>query len=165
MVAQVGCSVVGQSGGRVMLCVVCTVHEEMSRAGFLVGPQHQGRQFVSGLASKPLGRFLPVCPQNWCLRVYRFGPQNRQLRFDDLGLKITVTVSWFGPPNQVDDGLSVAPQNQRRDDDAIHASRSDGLLRLQANHVRVFQSGLKTSEGVTTGGACGIITKVASIEI
>jgi hypothetical protein len=34
-----------------------------------------------GLASKPVAQ------------VYRFGPQNRQLRFDDLCLKITATVS------------------------------------------------------------------------
>jgi hypothetical protein len=27
-------------------------------AGFLVEPQNHGRRFVSGLASKPLGRFL-----------------------------------------------------------------------------------------------------------
>jgi hypothetical protein len=39
-------------------CAVCTVHVEMRSAGFLVGPQNQGRQFVSGLASKPLRRFL-----------------------------------------------------------------------------------------------------------
>jgi hypothetical protein len=30
-------------------------------------------------------------------RVFRFGSQNRQLRFVDLGIKITMTVSWFGP--------------------------------------------------------------------
>jgi hypothetical protein len=35
-----------------------------------------------GLASKP----------RWC-RVFRFGPQNQQLWFSDLGLKITVTIS------------------------------------------------------------------------
>jgi hypothetical protein len=35
----------------------------------------------SGLASKPV------------VRVFRFGPQNRQPWFDDLGLKITMTVS------------------------------------------------------------------------
>jgi hypothetical protein len=35
-------------------------------------------------------------------------PQNRQLLFGDLGLKITVTVSWFGSQNQADFGLSVA---------------------------------------------------------
>jgi hypothetical protein len=55
---QVGYSVVGRSGGRVTLCAVFTVHEETRSAGFLVEPQNQGRRFVSGLASKPLGRFL-----------------------------------------------------------------------------------------------------------
>jgi hypothetical protein len=44
-------------GGRLALCVVCTVHMETRRVGFLVEPQNQGRGFVSGLASKPLGRF------------------------------------------------------------------------------------------------------------
>jgi hypothetical protein len=29
-----------------------------------------------------------------------------------LAHKITVTVSWFGPQNQVGDGLSVAPQKR-----------------------------------------------------
>jgi hypothetical protein len=51
------------------------------------------------LASKPLGR------------VSQFGPQNRQLRFDGLGLKITMTVSWFEPQNQASYNLSVVPQN------------------------------------------------------
>jgi hypothetical protein len=37
---------------------------------------------------------------------------NRQLWFGDLGLKITATVSWFGPQNQVGFGLSVVPQNR-----------------------------------------------------
>jgi hypothetical protein len=39
----------------------------------------------------------------------RFGPQNWQLWFGDLGLKITATVSWFGPQNHAGIGLSVAP--------------------------------------------------------
>jgi hypothetical protein len=60
MVAQVGYSVVGRSRGRVALCKVCTWHVETRSAGFLVEPQNQGRWFVSGLASKPLGRFSPV---------------------------------------------------------------------------------------------------------
>jgi hypothetical protein len=64
--------------------------------GFLVEPRNQGQWFVSGLALEPLGR------------VSHFGPQNRQLRFGDLGLKITMTVSWFGPENQAGIGLSVA---------------------------------------------------------
>jgi hypothetical protein len=49
-----------------------------------------------GFASKPWWWF------------FRFGPQNRQLRFSDLGLKITAIVSWFGPQNQANFGLLVA---------------------------------------------------------
>jgi hypothetical protein len=44
--------------------------------GFLVEPQNQGQRFVSGLASKPLRRFLLI----W--------PQNRWPGFLGLGLKI-----------------------------------------------------------------------------
>jgi hypothetical protein len=43
-----------------------------------------------------------------------------------------------------------------------HASRSSGLLRVEASLARVFQSGLKTSGGVTTGGALDTIAEVAS---
>jgi hypothetical protein len=64
MVAQVRYSVARRSRGRVAPCAVCTVHVETRSAGFLVEPQNQGRWFVSGLAPKPLGRFLPVWPQN-----------------------------------------------------------------------------------------------------
>jgi hypothetical protein len=53
----------------------------------------------SGLASKPVAQ------------ISLFGHQNRQLRFGDLGIKITATVSWFGPQNQAGFDLSVAPQN------------------------------------------------------
>jgi hypothetical protein len=60
MVAQVEYSVVGRSRGRVASCVVSTLHVETRSAGFLVEPQNQGRRFVSGLASKPLGRFLAI---------------------------------------------------------------------------------------------------------
>jgi hypothetical protein len=81
------------------------VHKETRSAGFLVQPQNQGR------------------------RVSQFGPQNRQLRFDDLVQKISVTVSWFAPQNQVSYGLSVVPHNQREDEDGIgHTSKSSGLL-------------------------------------
>jgi hypothetical protein len=119
---------------------------ETRSAGFLVEPQNQGRQFVSGLASKPVATVssdlaskpattifstlalklvamvssgltsklvatvssgLASKPRWW--RVFRFGPQNRQLWFGDLGLKITMTVSWFMPQNQACFGLSVAP--------------------------------------------------------
>jgi hypothetical protein len=60
MVAQVGYSVAGRSRGHVASCAVCTWHVEKKSASFLVEPQNQGRRFVSGLASKPLGRFSLV---------------------------------------------------------------------------------------------------------
>jgi hypothetical protein len=73
-----------------------------------------------------------------------------------------MTVSWFGTKNQVGFGLSVAPQNQRREIGVGHTSRSSGLLRVEASLARVFQSGLKTGGRATTGGARGTITEVAS---
>jgi hypothetical protein len=94
-------------------------------------------------------------------QVSRFGPQNQSLRFGDLGLKITVAVSWFGPQNPAGFGLSVAPQNQWREDGVGHKLRSDGLLHLEASHTRIFQSGLKTGVGATMSGARGIIVEVA----
>jgi hypothetical protein len=56
----------------------------------------------------------------------------------------------------------VAPQNRWREDNAGHALRSDGLLRLEANHTRVSQSSLKTGGGAMAGAAHGTITKVTS---
>jgi hypothetical protein len=50
--------------------------------------------------------------------------QNQQLQFGDLGLKIIMTVSYFGPQNQVGFSLSVVPQNRRREVNMGHASRS-----------------------------------------
>jgi hypothetical protein len=100
MVAQVGYSMAGRSRDRVTPCVVCTMHVETSSASFLIEPQNQGRRFVSGLASKPLGlfvsgltskslgRFLPVYPQNWWLRFPNLG-----LKIDSYGLVIWVSKS------------------------------------------------------------------------
>jgi hypothetical protein len=73
-----------------------------------------------------------------------------------------VTVSWFGSQNQSGFGLSVAPQNQRREVGVGHASRSSSLLRLEAGQARVCQSGLNTGGGVTAGGARGTIAEVVS---
>jgi hypothetical protein len=73
-----------------------------------------------------------------------------------------MTVSWFGPQNQVDDGLSVALQNRWSKDGAGHASRSGSLLHLEGSHARVSQSDLKTAGGVTMGGARDIIAVIAS---
>jgi hypothetical protein len=66
------------------------------------------------------------------------------------------------PQNQAGFGLSVAPQNRRREVGAGHASRSTGLLGVEASLARVSQSGMKTGGGATTGGARGTITEIAS---
>jgi hypothetical protein len=62
-------------------------------------------------------------------------------------------------------GLSVAPQNRWREVSAGHASRSSGLLHVEASLARVFQSSLKTGGGATTGGACGTIAEVTSKQV
>jgi hypothetical protein len=72
-------------------CAVCTVHKETRSASFLIEPQ------------------------NHCLWVFRFGSQNRQLRFGELSLKITAMVSWFVSQNQADFSLSVASQNRHEE--------------------------------------------------
>jgi hypothetical protein len=59
-------------------------------------------------------------------------------------------------------GLSIAPQNRRREVGVGHASRSSNLLGVEASLARVSQSGLKTGGGATTGGARGTIMEVAS---
>jgi hypothetical protein len=87
---------------------------------------------------------------------------NRQLWFDDLCLKITATVSWFVPQNLAVFGLSVAPQNRRREVGMEHVLRSSVFLRVEASLARVSQSGLKTGEDATAGGAHGTIMEVAS---
>jgi hypothetical protein len=43
-----------------------------------------------------------------------------------------------------------------------HASRSSGLLHMEASQARVSQSGLKTGRGTTVGSARGTIIEVAS---
>jgi hypothetical protein len=63
----------------------------------------------SDLASKPMTTVSPGLASKSVATVSRFGPQNRQLRFDDLALKITLTVSWFRFQNQACFGLSVTP--------------------------------------------------------
>jgi hypothetical protein len=106
---------------------------------------------VSGLASKPLGRFSSVWPQNRWRRFLAVWPQNLLRRFFPV---------W--PQNQADFGLSVASQNQRREIGAGHASRSSSLLGVEASLARVSQSGLKTGGGATAGDARGTITEIAS---
>jgi hypothetical protein len=64
--------------------------------------------------------------------------------------------------NQVGFGLSVAPQNRRREVSMGHVLRSNDLLHVEASLTRVSQSALKTGGGVTTGGVRGTITEVTS---
>jgi hypothetical protein len=59
-------------------------------------------------------------------------------------------------------GLLVALQNRWREVGVGHALRSSSLLHVKASLTRVSQSSIKTSRGVMTGGARGIIAKVAS---
>jgi hypothetical protein len=73
-------------------------------------------------------------------------------------------ISWFGPQNQACFSLLVAPQNRRREDGTGHASRSGGLLHLEASRIRISQSGYKTDGCATMGGVRGTIVKVASRE-
>jgi hypothetical protein len=75
---------------------------------------------------------------------------------------LAAMVSWFEPQNQVGFGLSVAPQNRWMEVGAGHALRSSSLLGVEVSLARVFQSGLKTGGGATTGGARGTIAEVAS---
>jgi hypothetical protein len=65
-------------------------------------------------------------------------------------------ISWFRPQIQADFGLSVAPQNRRREVGVGHTSRSSDLLHVEASLARVSQSGLKM------GGTRGTIVKVTS---
>jgi hypothetical protein len=149
------------------------------------GPQNQWRMFAwfglkttwtvfAGLASKPVTTVFSSLPLKLMATVstgltsksvvhFMVEPQNQGGGgFPGLGLKITATVSWFMPQNQVGFSLSVAPQNRRRKVGTGHVSRPSGLLRVEASLVSVLQSGLKTDGGATVGGSRGTIAKVAS---
>jgi hypothetical protein len=73
-----------------------------------------------------------------------------------LGIKITATVSWFGP-------WSVGCATKSTEEVGTgHTSRSSSLLGVEASLARVFQSAMKIGGGAMTGGARGTITEVAS---
>jgi hypothetical protein len=115
-----------------------------------------------GLASKPVVSFL-VEPQNQSGGGFlSLGLKTGSYGFGDLSFKIIATVSWFEPQNQADFGLSIAPQNRRREVGAGHVSRSSSLLGVEASLARVSQSDLKTDRGATMGGARGTIAEVES---
>jgi hypothetical protein len=102
----------------------------------------------SGLASKPVrDSFLQFDLKTGGDGFSRFGLKTGGrfhgsaskpiLWFGDLGLIITVTVSWFGPKNHAGFGLSVALQNRWRVVGAGHVSRSSSLLHVEASLARV----------------------------
>jgi hypothetical protein len=62
--AQGGYSAARRSRGCVTFYAVWTMHKETRSESFLVDSQNKCRRFVSCLASKSLGRFLLVWPQN-----------------------------------------------------------------------------------------------------
>jgi hypothetical protein len=92
----------------------------------------------SDLASKPVTTVSTSLASKLVTRIFRFEPQNRQLRFGDLGLTITVIVSWFVSQNQAGYGLSVTPQNRWEGDGVGHVLRFSGLLRVEASRDRIF---------------------------
>jgi hypothetical protein len=84
--------------GRAMLHAVCTVDEETRSVSFLIWPEKHGQWGVSGSASWPHnhGQWgVSGSASKQMGRVSQFGPQNRQLRIGDLGLKIIAIISWF----------------------------------------------------------------------
>jgi hypothetical protein len=88
--------------------------------------------------------------------------------------KPAATVWWFGSQNHHDDLLvwdskpsrlwfvGCATKPMGGCDGMGHASRSSGLLRVEASLAKVSQSGLKTGGDMTAGGARGTIAEVAS---
>jgi hypothetical protein len=107
MIAQVEYLVAGRSRGQVVPCAVCTWHVETRSVGFLVEPQNQGRRFVSGLASKPFGRFLLVWPQNQWLWVSPVWPQNWWRWFLPVWPQNRWWVSWLSLKTKVVEGFPV----------------------------------------------------------
>jgi hypothetical protein len=113
------------------------------------------------LASKLLGRVSWFDLKTKADGLSLFGLKTGDFGFLGLGLKTGSNGLMIWPQNHRDTilvwtskpsgyGLSVAPQKRREDEDGIgHASRSSGLLRLEASCARISQSGLTTSRGMT----------------
>jgi hypothetical protein len=99
-----------------------------------------------GLKTKVDG-LLVVWHQNHLDSFSWFGLKTSGRGFLSLGLKITVTVSWFVPQNQAGYDLSVVPQNRQKDEDGMrHVSRSSGLLHMEASQARIFKFVSKLAE-------------------
>jgi hypothetical protein len=67
----------------------------------------------SGLTSKPVATDSWLSLKTKVVEGFPVWASKLQLRFGDLSLKITATISWFGPQNQSGFGLSIASQNRQ----------------------------------------------------
>jgi hypothetical protein len=101
-----------------------------------------------GLASKPLAQ------------VFQFGPQNWQLRYGDLAHKITMTVSWFVPQNQVGGSLSVCASKLMTGWRWCEEMCWHPVACFVAKQVGLGFPSFASKLAVTEGGACGIIVEV-----
>jgi hypothetical protein len=152
-----------------MTTVSSCLTSKPARRFSLVWPQNQWRRFSPvwhqtgsdcffRFDLKIGGGFL-----GWASKLRWYRLPSLSLKTDSCGLviwasKLPRRFFWFEPQNQVDFSLSVAPQNRRREVGAGHASRSSGLLRMEASLAMFFQTG----EGVTIIGARDTIAEVAS---
>jgi hypothetical protein len=118
-----------------------------------VWPQNRSRRSL-GWASKPRWwRVFLVWASKPLDMVWWFGSQNHRDSF-----LVWVSKSsrlWF---------VGCATKPIAGCDDVGHASRSSGLLRVEANRARVSQSGLKTVRCTTAGGARVTIAEFMSEE-
>jgi hypothetical protein len=66
-----------------------------------------------------------------------------------------------GGEREEGNGLSVASQNRWGDEESAgHTLRSSDLFHVETRWIRVFQSNLKTSRGMTVSGVRDIIVEV-----
>jgi hypothetical protein len=127
--------------------------------------QGDEEQKFLGLASKPRSTVSPGFASKSVATVLVVWPKKHSLGFSGLVLKIGNCGLVIWPTKSLRQflgySLSVAPQNQREDEDgAGHALGSSGLLHLKVSRARVSQFYLKTGGGATVGDACRIITEV-----
>jgi hypothetical protein len=109
-----------------------------SAVGFLVEPQNQGGGGFPGLGLKPGSSGLVI----WVSKSPR--------QFLGLWLK-TMWAFFCQLRHKIDGGRS-----------AQDASRSSGLLHVEASLARVPQSDMKTGGGATAGGVRGTITEIVA---
>jgi hypothetical protein len=64
-----------------------------------------------GLSSKLLAMVCQRFGLKTIVTISWFGPQNQVRQFGDLSLKITMMISWFGPQNQAEEVCRFVPQN------------------------------------------------------